>query len=62
DRPADTVSTFRALEDKGTDPGVIFIGNEPSAHAEQVEGPVRYEDKGLIDHRKSVVLDGGDGT
>ncbi|MFP4590155.1 MAG: 4Fe-4S ferredoxin N-terminal domain-containing protein [Halobacteriales archaeon] len=60
DRADDTVSTFRALEDKGTDPGVIFIGNEPSPHAEQVEGPVRYEDVGLVDHRKATVLDGGD--
>jgi Fe-S-cluster-containing dehydrogenase component len=58
-RPEDTVSTFRALEDRGTDPGVIFIGNEPSPHAEQVEGPVTYQDMGLIDDRKGEVLDQG---
>jgi len=59
DRNPDTVSTFRAMEERGTEPGVIFIGNEPSVHAEQVEGPVTYEDKGLIDDRKSEILDDG---
>lgn len=58
-RSPDTVSTFRPLEDRGTDPGVVFIGNEPSEEAEQVEGPVKYEDAGLVDHRKSEILDHG---
>jgi Fe-S-cluster-containing dehydrogenase component len=58
-RKPDTVSTFRALEERGTDPGVIFIGNEPSQHAEQVAGPVSYEDRGLIDNRKEEILDDG---
>ncbi|MFA9518595.1 4Fe-4S ferredoxin N-terminal domain-containing protein [Halopenitus sp. H-Gu1] len=57
DRTENTVSTFRAMEDRGTDPGVIFIGNEPSEDARQVEGPVSYEEFGLIDDRKSEVLD-----
>lgn len=59
ERSPDTVSTFRAMEGRGTEPGVIFIGNEPSQHAEQVEGPVRYEDVGLIDDRKREILDDG---
>ena len=56
-RPPTTASTFRPLEERGTDPGIIFIGNEPSDHAEQVEGPVSYEDRGLIDNRKEALLD-----
>jgi len=58
-RSPDTVSTFRAMEHRGTDPGVIFIGNEPSQHAEQVAGPVTYEDVGLVDDRKREILDEG---
>jgi len=58
-RPDDTVSTFRALEERGTDPGVVFIGDEPSPEARQVEGPVTYEEQGLVDDRKSGVLDQG---
>jgi Fe-S-cluster-containing dehydrogenase component len=61
-RKSDTVSTFRALEERGTDPGVIFIGNEPSEDAEQVEGPVSYEEFGLVDDRKAEVLDNGGET
>jgi Fe-S-cluster-containing dehydrogenase component len=58
-RNPNTVSTFRALDDRGTDPGITFIGTEPSVHAEQTEGPVSYEEMGLIDDRKSEVLDEG---
>ncbi|MFT4882864.1 MAG: Fe-S-cluster-containing dehydrogenase component [Natronomonas sp.] len=58
-RNPNTVSTFRALEERGTDPGVVFIGNEPSQDARQVEGPVTYEEKGLVDNRKKEILDDG---
>lgn len=58
-RTSHTVSTFRALEERGTDPNVVFIGNEPSQHAEQVEGPVTYEEMGLVDDRKAEILDEG---
>jgi Fe-S-cluster-containing dehydrogenase component len=58
-RPENTVSTFRLLEDKGTDPNVVYVGNEPSPHAEQVEGPVTYEDMGMVDNRKQSILDDG---
>ncbi|MHB9288168.1 4Fe-4S ferredoxin N-terminal domain-containing protein [Halobacteriales archaeon Cl-PHB] len=65
DRKPHTVSTFKAMEDRGTDPGVTFIGNEPSEDARQVEGPVTYEEMGLVDNRKEVVDEGaaanGDG-
>jgi Fe-S-cluster-containing dehydrogenase component len=58
-RKEHTVSTFELMEDRGTNPNVQYIGNEPSQHAEQVEGPVTYEEVGLVDNRKSEVLDNG---
>ncbi|WP_265111542.1 4Fe-4S ferredoxin N-terminal domain-containing protein [Halosolutus halophilus] len=48
-------STFKLLEDMGTHPNVTYIGNEPGPEAEQVEGPVAYEDVGLTDNRKEVL-------
>ncbi len=54
-----TVSTFELMEERGTDPNVHYIGNEPSPHAEQVDGPVTYEDAGIVDNRKEEVLDNG---
>ena len=57
DRPEDTVGTFRLLEELGTDPNVVYVGNEPGRNAEQVEGPVSYEDMGIVDNRKEEVLD-----
>ncbi|WP_336136670.1 4Fe-4S ferredoxin N-terminal domain-containing protein [Natronomonas amylolytica] len=58
-RKEHTVSTFELMEERGTNPNVQYIGNEPSPHAEQVEGPVTYEDAGLVDNRKEEVLDNG---
>jgi molybdopterin-containing oxidoreductase family iron-sulfur binding subunit len=58
-RKEHTVSTFELMEERGTNPNVQYIGNEPSPHAEQVEGPVTYEDAGLVDNRKDEVLDNG---
>ena len=57
-RPDDTVSTFRLLEAFGTEPNVVYVGNEPGENAEQVDGPVKYEDLGLVDRRKEVLDDG----
>lgn len=37
-------STFRLLEDTGTEPNVIYIGNEPSVSAEPVQGPASLDD------------------
>ncbi|MDZ5811592.1 4Fe-4S ferredoxin N-terminal domain-containing protein [Halorubrum sp. AD140] len=59
DRKEDTVSTFKLLEERGTEPNVTFIGDEPSPHAEQVDGPVSYEEVGLVDNRKEVLDEGG---
>ncbi|MCU4799266.1 4Fe-4S dicluster domain-containing protein [Halobacteria archaeon HArc-gm2] len=58
-RTDDIVSTFKLMEERGTNPNVQYIGNEPSEHARQVEGPVAYEDMGLVDDRKQEVLDNG---
>ena len=54
-RPSDTVSTFRLLEELGTDPNVVFVGNDPGPNARQVEGPVSYENVGQVDRRKEVL-------
>ena len=58
-RKSHTVSTFQLMEERGTDPNVRYVGNQPSQDAEQVEGPVAYEDVGLVDNRKEEVLDNG---
>ncbi|MFC7212701.1 4Fe-4S ferredoxin N-terminal domain-containing protein [Saliphagus sp. GCM10025334] len=57
-RTENKVSTFRLLEELGTDPNVVFVGNEPGPDAKQVEGPVAYEDVGQLDRRKEVLDDG----
>jgi Fe-S-cluster-containing dehydrogenase component len=38
------LSTFRLLENLGTEPNITYLGNEPGPHDEQNEGPVAYED------------------
>ncbi|WP_265107983.1 4Fe-4S ferredoxin N-terminal domain-containing protein [Halosolutus halophilus] len=50
-------STFKLLEDIGTNPNVVYIGNEPGPEAEQVEGEISYEDVGQTDNRKTVLDD-----
>ncbi|WP_123619266.1 4Fe-4S ferredoxin N-terminal domain-containing protein [Halorubrum sp. CSM-61] len=61
-RKEHTTSTFKLMEERGTEPNVRFVGNEPSPHAEQVEGPVAYEDMGLTDDRKEVLDEGASAT
>ncbi|GAB7017567.1 4Fe-4S ferredoxin N-terminal domain-containing protein [Halostagnicola bangensis] len=62
-------STFKLLEDIGTNPNVVYVGNEPGPNAEQTEGPVDYEqmdyeradngeDQVLADVRKDVTDEG----
>jgi len=53
----DGSSRFELLEEFGTNPNVVYIGNEPGPDAEQTEGPVAYEDVGMVDNRKEVVDD-----
>jgi Fe-S-cluster-containing dehydrogenase component len=47
--------TFRLLEDLGTEPNIIYIGQPPSSQAELVEGPWAYEDWGLTEDRRAVL-------
>ncbi|APX96534.1 4Fe-4S ferredoxin N-terminal domain-containing protein [Natronorubrum daqingense] len=54
----DAPSTFKLLDDIGTDPNIVYLGNEPGPNAEQVEGPVAYDDIGQTDNRKDVLDEG----
>jgi Fe-S-cluster-containing dehydrogenase component len=47
--------TFRLLEDMGTEPNVIYIGQPPSSRAELVEGPWSYADWGLVEDRRALL-------
>jgi Fe-S-cluster-containing dehydrogenase component len=47
--------TFRLLEDLGTEPNIIYIGQAPSPRAELIEGPWAYEDWGLTEDRRAVL-------
>ncbi|WP_247000977.1 4Fe-4S ferredoxin N-terminal domain-containing protein [Halosolutus gelatinilyticus] len=47
----ETESTFKLQEDIGTNPNVVYIGNEPGPNAEQVEGPVTYAEVGQTNNR-----------
>lgn len=49
------ISTFRLLENLGTRPNILFIGHQPSIHAEQVDGPTTYESWGFVDDRRTVL-------
>jgi Fe-S-cluster-containing dehydrogenase component len=47
--------TFRLLEDMGTEPNVIYIGQPPSSRAQLVEGPWSYADWGLVEDRRALL-------
>jgi molybdopterin-containing oxidoreductase family iron-sulfur binding subunit len=49
------LSTFRLLDDLGTEPNVVYIGQEPTQRARPAEGPTRYEDLGFVDDRRAVL-------
>ncbi|MBI2287909.1 MAG: 4Fe-4S dicluster domain-containing protein, partial [Chloroflexi bacterium] len=49
------LSTFRLLENQGTKPSIIYIGQQPSRSAKLVEGPVSYADWGLVEKRLDVL-------
>ncbi|MBM2825847.1 MAG: hypothetical protein HW402_1511 [Dehalococcoidales bacterium] len=49
------LSTFRLLENQGTKPSIIYIGQQPSQSANPVEGPVSYADWGLVEKRLDVL-------
>ncbi|SFC62469.1 prokaryotic molybdopterin-containing oxidoreductase family, iron-sulfur binding subunit [Halobiforma haloterrestris] len=52
DEYGDGTGRFKLLEEYNTNPNVTYIGNEPGPHAEQVPGPVAYDDVGMTDVRK----------
>ncbi|EMA42624.1 4Fe-4S ferredoxin N-terminal domain-containing protein [Halobiforma nitratireducens] len=54
----DGSSQFQLLEEYNTNPNVRYIGNEPGPNAEQVPGPVAYDDVGMVDNRKNVLDEG----
>jgi molybdopterin-containing oxidoreductase family iron-sulfur binding subunit len=37
------LSSFKLLQEIGTEPNITYLGDKPGARAEQVEGPVAYE-------------------
>ncbi|MBI4298110.1 MAG: 4Fe-4S dicluster domain-containing protein [Chloroflexi bacterium] len=49
------LSTFRLLDDLGTEPNILYIGHQPSRSAKQVDGPITYEDWGWVDRRGDVL-------
>ncbi|MEY7848642.1 4Fe-4S ferredoxin N-terminal domain-containing protein [Natrarchaeobius sp. A-rgal3] len=51
----DEGSRFKLLEEYNTNPNVTYLGNEPGENAEQVPGPVAYEDVGQVDDRNEVL-------
>ena len=53
------LSTFRLLDELGTQPNIVYIGQEPTRNAKPVTGPTRFEDIGLIEDRRAV-LEGPD--
>jgi molybdopterin-containing oxidoreductase family iron-sulfur binding subunit len=44
DELGENENTFRLLEDHGTEPNIVYVGNEPSPDAKPVEGPRTVED------------------
>ena len=44
DQISENESTFRLLEEFGTEPNIVYVGNEPSPDATPVDGPRTLED------------------
>ena len=42
---------FKLLEEQGTGPNIVYIGNQPSMNARPVDGPYSYEDIGVEKRR-----------
>ena len=43
--------TYKLLEEMGTEPNVVYVGNEPSPTATQVDGPTGEDEHGLTRER-----------
>lgn len=50
---------FKLLDGTGNEPNIVFVGQKPSKNAEPIEGPVAYDDKGMVDGKYDYV-DWGD--
>ncbi|WP_254523565.1 4Fe-4S ferredoxin N-terminal domain-containing protein [Natrinema caseinilyticum] len=50
-------TSFKLLEDIGTNPNVTYLGQEPGPEAQQVPGPTKYEDVDLLDKRQEYLDD-----
>ncbi|WP_049923042.1 4Fe-4S ferredoxin N-terminal domain-containing protein [Halopiger djelfimassiliensis] len=48
-------STYKLLEDIGTNPNIVYLGNQPGPNAHQVDGPMDYAEVGQTDDRKDVL-------
>lgn len=51
---------FRLLDGVGNEPNIVFVGHEPSKDAESIQGPVAYEDHGMVDGAYKHSDDGAD--
>lgn len=51
------LSTFRLMEEMGTKPSNLYIGNQPSTHSELVPLPNPYESLGWTSKRKDVLIE-----
>jgi len=49
------LSTFRLLDQLGTEPNIIYIGQEPSERARPSKPPTSYEDWGFVEDRRAVL-------
>ncbi len=43
--------TYRLLEDRGTEPNIVYVGNEPSPTASQIDGPTGEDEFDLVRER-----------
>jgi molybdopterin-containing oxidoreductase family iron-sulfur binding subunit len=48
---------FELLADVGTNPNVDYLGHEPGPEAQQVPGPISYDDVGLLNVRQNALED-----
>ncbi|AHG02320.1 4Fe-4S ferredoxin (plasmid) [Halostagnicola larsenii XH-48] len=48
-------STFKLLEEIGTNPNVVYIGNQPGPNAEQIEGPIQYDELSYVSNDDETI-------
>ncbi len=50
-------SSFKLLDQQGTEPNIVYIGDEPSKDAEPVEGPFTVDDLDVVEMAQDVPED-----